>query len=334
MRAVTVLSGDGGTGKSLLALQLATACATGRSFLGQAVMACKVLVIACEDERDELHRRQTRINEALGIDMADLLNVLWIARAGLDNVMMSFPGDGIGESTPFYNQVLDQAREQGAQFVVLDTAADLFGGNENIRPQVRQFINALTRLALEIDGAVLLLAHPSQSGRASGTGESGSTAWSNSVRSRLYLTRPAPEKGEQEDKDARILSRQKSNYAQAGASVPMRYQEGLFEATGGAAFEDDAWTLDRKARAETAFTEGVEELAVMKLRCNHHKGQANYAPKMILERTTVGKGFTADELEAAMNRLFKRKRIESLEEGPPSRRRTYIRVLEPELDKF
>jgi RecA-family ATPase len=93
MRAVTILTGDGGTGKSLLALQLATACATGRLFLGQSVMRCKVLVIACEDEKDELHRRQARINEGLGIDMADLLDVYWIARAGLDNVMMNFPGE-------------------------------------------------------------------------------------------------------------------------------------------------------------------------------------------------------------------------------------------------
>jgi RecA-family ATPase len=334
LRAVTVLSGDGGTGKSLLALQLATACATGREFLGQKVTKCKVLVIACEDERDELHRRQARINDGLGIDMGDLENVLWVARAGLENVMMNFPGDGVGVATSFYDQVLAKAQDMGAQLLVLDTAADLFGGNENIRPQVRQFINALTRVALAIDGAVLLLAHPSQSGKALGTGESGSTAWNNSVRSRLYFTRPTPEKGEPEDKDARILSRQKSNYAQAGASVPMRYVEGAFVATGGEAFEDDAWTLERKSKAEAAFIAGVDELALKNFRCNAHKGQANFAPRAILEKSTTGTGFTQDELESAMNRLFRRKRIQSVEEGPPSRRRSFIRVLEPELDGF
>lgn len=334
LRAVTVLSGDGGTGKSLLALQLASACATGWSFLGQKVMDCKVLVIACEDERDELHRRQARINESIGIDMGDLIGAVWVARAGLDNVMMNFPGDGTGELMPFFNQVLAKAQGMGAQLVILDTAADLFGGNENIRPQVRQFINALTRMALAIDGAVLLLAHPSQSGRALGTGESGSTAWNNSVRSRLYFTRPMPQKGDPEDKDARILSRQKSNYAQAGASVPMRYVDGAFVATGGEAFEDDAWTLERKRKAETAFLGGVEELSLKNFRCNAHKGQANYAPKAILEKATAAMGLTQDELEAAMNRLFKNKRIESVEEGPPSRRRSFIRVVAPELNGF
>lgn len=329
MRAVTILTGDGGTGKSLLALQLATACATGRLFLGQSVMRLRVLLVSCEDERDELHRRQARINEGLGIDMADLLDVYWIARAGLDNVMMNFPGDGKGERTPFFDQVRAKAREMGAQLIVLDTAADLFGGNENIRPQVRQFINALTSIALEIDGAILLLAHPSQSGKAAGTGESGSTAWNNSVRSRLYFTRPEAEKGEPEDKDARILSRQKSNYAQAGASVPMRYSNGAFAATGGEASEDDAWTSERKRNAEAAILAGIVELASLNFPCNAHKGQANYAPRAILDKATAGQGFTQDELEAAMNRLFKRKRIESVVKGPPSRQRSFIQVVEP-----
>jgi RecA-family ATPase len=286
-------------------------------------------VIACEDEKDELHRRQARINEGLGIDMADLLDVYWIARAGLDNVMMNFPGDGRGEKTHFFDQVKAKAGDIGAQLIVLDTAADLFGGNENIRPQVRQFINSLTSIALEIDGAVLLLAHPSQSGKDKGTGESGSTAWNNSVRSRLYFTRPKPKDGEPEDKDARHLSREKSNYAQVGAEVPMRYSNGAFVATGGEVSEDDAWTLENRRKAETAFLAGLAELASQNFRCNAHSTQANYAPRAIIAKATAGEGFTEAALEAAMNRLFKRKRIESIEEGPPSRRRSFIRVVEP-----
>lgn len=331
MRAVTVLSGDGGTGKSLLALQLAAACATGRPFLCKEVMRCKALVLACEDEKDELHRRQAAINGALGIDFGELLDVYWIARAGLDNVMMKFAADGAPDRTPFFEQVTARAREIRAQLIVLDTAADLFGGNENIRPQVRQFIGALTGMAIACDAAVLLLAHPSQSGKALGTGESGSTAWNNSVRSRLYFTRPAAEKGEPEDRDARHLSRQKSNYAQAGAALPVRYVDGAFVATGGAASEDDAWTMQRKRKAEDAFLAGIAELEALNFRCNSHKGQANFAPKAILDKTTAAQGFTQDELDAAMNQLFKRRKLKNVEEGPPSRRRSFIRVVQPQL---
>ena len=57
VRTVTSLNGGGGTGKSLVAMQLATSLATGTSFFGLRVQQCTVLGIFCEDDRDELHRR-------------------------------------------------------------------------------------------------------------------------------------------------------------------------------------------------------------------------------------------------------------------------------------
>lgn len=107
------------------------------------------------------------------------------------NLLMTFDADGTGRVTPLYEELLAAAKNFGAQVLVIDTAADVFGGNENIRNQVRQFIAALTRIAMEIDGAVILCAHPSIDGMSKGHGFAGSTAWNNSVRSRLYLTRPA-----------------------------------------------------------------------------------------------------------------------------------------------
>ena len=54
---VTLLGGDGGTGKSLVALQLATCTALGRSWLGLSVSSGKALFISAEDDEKELHRR-------------------------------------------------------------------------------------------------------------------------------------------------------------------------------------------------------------------------------------------------------------------------------------
>ena len=90
---------------------------------------------------------------------------------------------------PFFDQVARASADVGAQLVVIDTAADTFGGNENVRPHVRQFIALLTRLALERDGAVLMLAHPSVTGRTSGSGDGGSTAWSRAVEHMRTETR-------------------------------------------------------------------------------------------------------------------------------------------------
>ena len=73
---VTLLSGDGGTGKSLLALQLAIAVAAPDhelDWLGRKPEQGRVLYVGAEDDADEMHRR---INDIIGfrpgIDWPDL----------------------------------------------------------------------------------------------------------------------------------------------------------------------------------------------------------------------------------------------------------------------
>jgi len=328
--AVTALYGDGGTGKSLLALQLMTSCVTARPFLGFEVTRCRALGIFCEDDRDELHRRQDKINGAMGIDFADLEDAYWLPRVGADNVLMTFGPDGHGKVAPLYKQVLNLAKERGAQLVIIDTAADVFAGNETFRPQVRQFISSLSGLARAIDGAILLLAHPSLSGRSSGSGESGSTAWNNSVRSRLYLKRPDADDGGTSNSDVRVLSRAKANYAQAGVDITLRYEDGAFAVEGSAPAGGDP--LYRNKAAEQAFVIGLNVLTAKGFRCNVHKGQANYAPKALREKTTNCSEYSEDELKAAMNNLIKQNQIESVIDGLGSQReRSRLVVVAPNL---
>jgi RecA-family ATPase len=328
---VTALYGDGGTGKSLLAQQLMTSCAAHRTFLGFDVMRCRALGIFCEDDRDELHRRQAAINETTGVDFADLMDVRWVPRVGLENLLMLFGADGRGVPTPFFFQLLDLAKSVGSQLIIIDTAADTFAGNENIRPQVRQFLGLLTRLAREIEGAVILLAHPSQTGRATGQGDGGSTAWNNSVRSRLYLSRLEATNGDAPDPNIRILSRRKANYALAGVDITLRWSGGAFALVGSPDQADAGQSVYRQAQAEEAFMTGMGELKEKNLRCNVHKGQANYAPKALREMTTICASFSENELAAAMHRLIKMGQLKSIEEGPPSRRRSFLVVMAPIL---
>ncbi|MGD9659392.1 MAG: AAA family ATPase [Methylocystis sp.] len=329
--AVTALYGDGGTGKSLLAQQLMTACAVGETFLGEGVECCKVLGVFCEDDGDELHRRQAAINDRLGVSFAELANMRWLSRVGSENLLMTFAADGRGVPAPFFSQILNAARDFGARVVIIDTAADTFAGNENIRPQVRQFIALLTRLAREIDGAVVLLAHPSQTGKTSGSGDGGSTAWNNSVRSRLYFKRPEPAGGDAPDPDLRTLSRLKANYAAAGVDLTLRYESGAFIPDLDATGVSGGQGTSRQREAEEAFMTGMNELLAKGLRCNVHKGQANYAPKSLREKTAGCGRFSEEELTGAMNRLIKAGRVESIEEGPPSRRRSFLQVVAPDL---
>ena len=107
------------------------------------------------------------LNQWYRVDFDALNHVHWLPRLGEDNLLMTFGRSGAGELTKFHAAVLASARDHKARLVIVDTAADTFGGNENDRGQVRQFVQrALGSIALAIDGSVILCAHPSRSGIA------------------------------------------------------------------------------------------------------------------------------------------------------------------------
>lgn len=60
-------------------------------------------------------------------------------------------------------------------------------------------------------------------GSANGQTYSGSTAWNNSVRARLSLTRPTAEGEAGADDGRRILTVEKLNYGASGLAIPLRY---------------------------------------------------------------------------------------------------------------
>ncbi len=196
-RYVTLLTGDGGTGKSLLALQLATCAALGLPFFGIELAPRRVLYLSCEDDLDEMHRRQDAINRQLAIDFADLdEKVFWRTCAGEESLL--YGPDKSGRrfgSRPLFDNLQRFCVDQGVQLLIVDTLADTFGGLEIDRQQVTRFIRLLQSVASKTDGAVLLLGHPSVSSLRDGAGISGSTAWRNAVRSVLHLRRPTAEEG-------------------------------------------------------------------------------------------------------------------------------------------
>jgi hypothetical protein len=92
MTRATSLYGGGGEGK-LLAQMLATACALdGAKWLGLPVRRCNSLLYFCEDDLDEMHRRQEDINQHYGCSFADLSAMRWLPRLGEDNALMILDG--------------------------------------------------------------------------------------------------------------------------------------------------------------------------------------------------------------------------------------------------
>lgn len=179
-RNVSMLSGDGGTGKSLLAMQLSAAVATGTTWLGLVVNRGPVLYFSAEDDLDETHIRLKEICSAEGLDLSQMIGLELAVLAGKDAVLAveAATGGKIG-LTPLFERLRLRMAMTKPSLLVLDNLADIFAGNENVRPLARQFIGALRGLAIEFDCVVLLLSHPSLSGMNTGTGASGNTAWNN-----------------------------------------------------------------------------------------------------------------------------------------------------------
>ena len=77
-RTVTLISGDGGVGKTQLALQLCAAKATNTNWLGLETRPGRTLFVSAEDDVSELHRRMLAIRLHLGVSWPELGEVnLW-----------------------------------------------------------------------------------------------------------------------------------------------------------------------------------------------------------------------------------------------------------------
>jgi RecA-family ATPase len=312
-RQVTLLSGDGGMGKSLLGLQIGAASALEISTLGLQPRPGRVLYLGAEDEAEEFHRRLDDICAAHGRKIGDLADLRILPLADQDAILSEPDAKGNMKATPLWKRLERFVEEWKPGLVVLDTAADLYGGDEIKRSQVRHFVGMLRATAIKRDCAILLLAHPSISGMKDGTGYSGSTAWNNSVRSRLYLT-----SGEG---DARVLKTVKSNYGKKGGEIHLEWREGVF-----VTHDPSEPTI---ADGLIASHDDKKFLSVLsKLNRNGVRPSPNrspsYAPKLIL-RHPDGKGTKAHAMEQAMHRLLDAGTIKVVQEGPPSRR--YARLI-------
>ena len=323
MGVVTGFYGDGGLGKTLLAQQLQTSTALGRAWAGLFTEQVISLGVYCEDSQDELHRRQDEINGGYGCSFRDLASAHWLPRLGDDNVLMHFGRGGVGELTPFHRQVKEAALDLHAKLVIVDTVADTFGGNENDRGQVRQFISrALGSIATAIDGAVVACAHPSRSGLNSGEGDGGSTGWSNTFRSRLFLTVPEQEDGEAPDHDARVLRRRKANYAARHDEVQLRWQNGLFVPDAPASSSVSPFS---RRPADDVFLDLLDALTAEQRPLSDNARAPNYAPRLFAKRPANDRQqYREADFARAMEVLFAGKSITIEEYGRPGDRRRKI----------
>jgi hypothetical protein len=336
---VTLLYGDGGIGKTLLIHMYATAAAAGIPWLGQPTRKTKVMCFFCEDSEDELLRRQIDINRALGVTFEDIDENLRIAsRKYMDNLLILWDRNtGALKRQSIWEQIRDDAVAFGAGVFIGDTIADMFGGNEIDRSQVNAFVKScLGRLGQEMGGSVIALGHPSMSGKASGSGTSGSTAWNNAVRSRLYLRYPkGVEKG-----NVRELEGMKLNYGPKGNVIKLRWNRGAFDVVASSmapvggdapkAFEGSVPTLEQAS--DQVVLDAIVTCSGEPVALNMKPNSPHYAPKVLKRREPdllVELG--DEEVAEALGRLEARGVIRAGEVGRDAYRRpvagyTVVRV--------
>jgi hypothetical protein len=297
---INLLVGSGGIGKTLLAQQMGSTLALGRAFIDAIDRPLTVLAWFCEDEHDEIWRRQVQIAHWLGVGIeAFRERFIIMPRHGMENALVATEY-GRPMFTPLIGELSEQAADCGADVVMLDNAAQVYGGGENDRHAVTFFMNGL---AGALPGrAVLLLAHPA---RSAGSEFSGSGAWENVARNRLYLGAHLPDQqpdaDEQPAENVRYLARRKANYTTKDWRR-FQYQNGVLVPDAVDPTSGPIGHLYDQA-AEYAVLEGLKRLQVMGLHPCEGATTSRYLPRLMLEYK-LATGRSKAELAGAMRRLM------------------------------
>jgi RecA-family ATPase len=270
----TLVAGRGGVGKTLIMQHVGTAVALGRQYL-EPIQQRRVLMLAGEDDHDELWRRQVAICSHFRCQLSDLTERFFLHSFFRADMTLATPSFGALQPTALMSELRVMVQDYGASMVIIDNSARVFGGNENDRHAVTTFMAWLAGACNP--AAVVLLAHPS---KAAGSEFSGSTAWEGAVRSRLYMSDRPPDQAVEDDAPVddrvRYLSRRKANYSDKDVR--------RFSLVDGVLIPEEVQT-ERRGRPSGDFAKDIVRRAVRTLAAKDMFGtnstaSPNYLPKL------------------------------------------------------
>ena len=208
---------------------------------------------------------------------------------------------GIIRPTPLFNALHGKACSIKPQIVIVDTAADIFAGNENDRGQVRQFIGLLRGLAIDANCGVLVVSHPSLTGISSGSGTSG-TYWLAQFGALPALFQDGQRRWRRCSGNRRARTdHQKNNYGPSGETIRLYYEGGVFKPVSSPS------SIERAAaeqRAEHLFMTLFDRLIGQGRTFSPSRNSPeNYPPKVFAAHPD-GKDIGIKAYEGAMQRLL------------------------------
>lgn len=279
---VTMFTGAGGAGKSWLTLQAVCqiACGYKDAFLNpdyvieppadyddEAMGPANVIFATYEDEPAEIKRRLYALASGMpwieqSMD-AIKRHVHIVDMRGVGSVW----GPGLGKHIANTGDLLQAGEDlraicelKEAKLLVMDPLSGAFGGNENDRTAVYDFVSSFRGWGDEAKCAMLVIGHLPKGEEAKKSGFSGSTAWEASARAMWKLEKKlftVTEGNKQIKRRFWGVEHTKSNYAALQGTIPLIKQKtGWFRR--GATREDAADGYD-EYQASITPSEGREK---------------------------------------------------------------------------
>lgn len=312
MGHTTLLAGPGGAGKSLLSQIMASALCLGVPYFGATTRARRVLIWACEDDEEEIWRRQVRIAEYFGVELADFSDndrLIIMPRAGRENTLRTKQG-----WLPLWAELEEQVCDYKADILFLDNVGQTCA-DEIDRHNVTAFVNGFSGIGrrANLKTAAILLAHPA---KAAGSEFSGSTAWETAVRMRWYFGPRLPDQKDFEeavDDSERFLCKRKTNYS-AKDFHKFTYDNGILlpDAAGPTVTPQDFKM--RQRHAEGVLLRSLLALQSMGKTPTDGHTSPEYLPKLIVD-FKLSESLTKQELAAAMRGLMVLGKLKRAEVG-------------------
>ena len=184
---LTVLHGDGGIGKSFLALQLCVAAMSGGRFLDRDTKRCRVLYVDAENGEGEAHRRLHLLGAEEGI--ADLFE--YVVADAHDLIKNS-------------DDLEDMVCICKPDLIVVDSLASVWSIQEIDATEMTKALTVLTRIADRHDAGVIALHHDKKDGSI----YRGSSAVQAACQVRFHLRRYSAD--DADDASKLVLQRKKN----------------------------------------------------------------------------------------------------------------------------
>jgi hypothetical protein len=279
------LYGDGGSGKTTLALNRAVKISAGLDGAKQA----DVLLVLSEDNYGAVKEKLEQICTHYGVTLSKLPMEIWCP-IGQEVVLAAVSDIGVITPRPFLARLEHRLRPK--MFAVLDALVDIGQYDESSRIPATAFLKrVIGGLCTVHDVTIQYIAHTSKASVVDGSLYAGTTAHNNAIRNREHLD--VPVKGNSH----RVLTTEKNNYGP-------ETKEDLYLLGSVFLTADDAGQVEREAAVHDAVMETVLSMIDQGIRIVRASGSGQKfedVAKAVREKrgVVVTKGQVKDILSAA-----------------------------------